>query len=139
MKKYWILSLVYAGLGLGLGVYYREFTKMMDFAGKTSLAVTHPHMLILGALVMLLLSLYMKGREFEKPVLSKVMFYAYNIGLVWTVAMMVVRGTLTVLGTDLGSASAAISGIAGIGHIALGTGLILLVINVFHTKKIEEK
>lgn len=139
MKKYWILSLVYAGLGLGLGVYYREFTKMMDFAGKTSLAVTHPHMLILGALVMLLLSLYMKGREFEKPVLSKVMFYAYNIGLVWTVTMMVVRGTLTVLGTDLGSANAAISGIAGIGHIALGTGLILLIINVFHTKKIEEK
>lgn len=139
MKKYWILSLVYAGLGLGLGVYYREFTKMMDFAGKTSLAVAHPHMLILGAFVMLLLSLYMKGREFEKPVLSKVMFYTYNIGLVWTVTMMVVRGTLTVLGTDLGSANAAISGIAGIGHIALGTGLILLIINVFHTKKIEEK
>lgn len=139
MKKYWILSLVYAGLGLGLGVYYREFTKMMDFVGKTSLAVAHPHMLILGALVMLLLSLYMKGREFEKPVLSKVMFYAYNIGLAWTLTMMVVRGTLTVLGTDLGSANAAISGIAGIGHIALGTGLILLIINVFHTKKIEEK
>ena len=138
MKKYWILSLVYAGVGLGLGVYYREFTKMLGFDGKTALGLAHPHMLILGALVMLLISLYMKEREFAKPVLSKVMFWVYNVGLVWTVAMMVVRGTLTVLGTDLGKMDGMFSGLAGLGHIALATGLILLFINLYHTRKTEE-
>ena len=52
--------------------------------------------------------------------------------------MMVVRGTLTVLGTDLGKMDGMVSGLAGLGHIALATGLILLFINLYHTRKTEE-
>ena len=44
-----------------------------------------------------------------------------------SVFMMLTRGTLEVIGLPLSSAlDASISGIAGIGHILLGTGLILL-------------
>ena len=44
-----------------------------------------------------------------------------------SVFMMLSRGTLEVIGLSLSSAlDASISGIAGIGHILLGTGLILL-------------
>lgn len=44
-----------------------------------------------------------------------------------SVFMMLTRGTLEVIGLSLSSAlDAYISGIAGIGHILLGTGLILL-------------
>ena len=44
-----------------------------------------------------------------------------------SVFMMLPRGTLEVIGLPLSSAlDASISGIAGIGHILLGTGLILL-------------
>ena len=44
-----------------------------------------------------------------------------------SVFMMLTRGTLEVIGLPLSSAlDAYISGIAGIGHILLGTGLILL-------------
>ena len=44
-----------------------------------------------------------------------------------SVFMMLTRGTLEVIGLSLSSAlDASISGIAGIGHILLGTGLILL-------------
>ena len=43
--------------------------------------------------------------------------------------MLAVRGVLQVLGTPLSAgADAAISGIAGIGHILLGAGLVLLVL-----------
>ena len=47
-----------------------------------------------------------------------------------SVFMMLTRGTLEVIGLPLSSAlDASISGIAGIGHILLGTGLILLLMS----------
>lgn len=53
----------------------------------------------------------------------------YNIGVPLTAFMMVVRGILQVLGTELSKgAGAAISGIAGIGHILTGIGIILLIV-----------
>lgn len=52
-----------------------------------------------------------------------------------SVFMMLPRGTLEVIGLPLSSASDAyISGIAGIGHILLGTGLILLLTLLRKTK-----
>ena len=45
--------------------------------------------------------------------------------------MLAVRGILQVLGTPLSSSiNAAISGVAGIGHILLGTGLVLLLLQI---------
>jgi hypothetical protein len=50
----------------------------------------------------------------------------YNIGLAVTVVMMVVRGIAQVLNISLSSAAnASISGIAGIGHMLTGVGIIL--------------
>ena len=52
-----------------------------------------------------------------------------------SVFMMLPRGTLEVIGLPLSSAlDASISGIAGIGHILLGTGLILLLTLLRKTK-----
>ena len=55
----------------------------------------------------------------------------YHIGLNLTSVMFVLRGIVQVLGTELSSGmNAAISGIAGIGHILLGISLVLLLIQV---------
>ena len=52
-----------------------------------------------------------------------------------SVFMMLIRGTLEVIGLPLSSAlDASISGIAGIGHILLGTGLILLLASLRKAK-----
>ena len=52
-----------------------------------------------------------------------------------SVFMMLSRGTLEVIGVSLSSAlDAYISGIAGIGHILLGTGLILLFVSLRKAK-----
>ena len=49
----------------------------------------------------------------------------YHIGLNLTAVMLVVRGVTQVMGTNLSrSADAAISGMAGIGHILLGVSLV---------------
>lgn len=52
----------------------------------------------------------------------------YNIGLNLTAIMLVVRGIVQVL--DLNVVSAAISGVAGIGHIILGVSLILILLDI---------
>ena len=52
-----------------------------------------------------------------------------------SVFMMLIRGTLEVISLPLSSAlDAYISGIAGIGHILLGTGLILLFVSLRKAK-----
>lgn len=55
----------------------------------------------------------------------------YNIGLAVTVVMMVVRGIAQVLNISLSSvANASISGIAGIGHMLTGVGIILFLVSL---------
>ena len=49
----------------------------------------------------------------------------YNIGLILAVIMLVVRGVTQVLAIPLSTGmSAAISGVAGLGHIILAIGMI---------------
>ena len=55
----------------------------------------------------------------------------YNIGVPLTAIMLVVRGVAQVGGMALSAAaSASISGIAGIGHILTGAGIILLLLSL---------
>ena len=55
----------------------------------------------------------------------------YHVGLNLTALLLAVRGVTQVLGLSLSAgASAAISGIAGIGHILLGVSLVLLLMQV---------
>ena len=60
--------------------------------------------------------------------------WIYNIGVPLTAVMMLVRGVTQVFGLSLSSAlSASISGIAGIGHILTGVGIVLLLISLKKT------
>ena len=59
------------------------------------------------------------------------MLAVYHVGLNLTAIMLMVRGVIQVLGITLSSAmNAAISGMAGIGHILLGISLILLLLQI---------
>lgn len=130
MKRYMNLSLVYAVLAMVGGVFYREFTKFNGFTGKTTLGVVHPHYFLLGMVFFLLLLLLEKNFGFTGPKTGRVLI-AYQVGLNLTTVMFVVRGVTQVLGTALSSGmSAAISGIAGIGHILLGISLVLVLVQI---------
>ena len=137
MKKYLNYSLSYGVMGLVCGVYFREFTKIMGFTGITTLSKAHPHFLILGTMLFLIVALFSDRLDLEKDKTFALFMRIYNIGLPLTVLMMLIRGPLQVLGTPLSKGlNASISGIAGIGHILLGAGLILLIVSL---KKAKEK
>lgn len=133
MKRYINTALLYAILAMGGGVFYREFTKFNDFTAQTTLKAVHPHYFLLGMIFFLLLLLLEKNFSFTNTKTRRVLT-AYQIGLNLTAIMLVVRGVTQVLGTTLSSStSAAISGIAGIGHIVLGVSLVLLLIQIKHS------
>ena len=130
MKRYMNLALLYAVLAMVGGVFYREFTKFNGFTAKTTLGVVHTHYFLLGMVFFLLLLLLEKSLSFTGAKTGRVLA-AYQIGLNLTAVMFVVRGVTQVLGTALSSGmSAAISGVAGIGHILLGVSLVLLLIEI---------
>lgn len=127
MKRLLDTALVYMVLGLASGLFYREYVKATDSLGThTQLNTLHTHLLVLG-MIMFLLVLALDAifslsgrRSFD------VFYWTYNIGLVVTVALMIVRGILTLDGQDPASTTAAIPGIAGLGHMLLTAGLIAL-------------
>ena len=131
MKKYLNIALVYALAAMAGGVFYREFTKFNHFSGVTVLGKVHAHLFLLGMLVYLLVALYAAHNELGKLRSFRAFLWCYNIGVVLTAAMMVVRGVFQVLGTGLSAAaSASISVIAGVGHILTGAGIILLLLSL---------
>ena len=130
MKRYINTALLYAILAMAGGVFYREFTKFSGFTAKTTLSVVHAHYFLLGMVFFLLLLLLEKNFSFTGPKTGRVLVL-YHVGLNLTAVMLVVRGVVQVLGTPLSTGmSAAISGMAGIGHILLGVSLVLLLAQI---------
>lgn len=137
MKKYLNLAMGYAIAAMAGGVFYREFTKWNHFSGITMLSKVHAHLFMLGMMVFLLVALFSRQMDLEKEKSFRRFFLIYNIGLPLTVLMMLVRGIIQVKETPLSAgADAAISGIAGIGHILLSIGLLLLLVTL---KRAAEK
>lgn len=130
MKRYMNTALVYAILAMVGGVFYREFTKFNGFTAKTTLSVVHTHYFLLGMVFFLLLLVLEKIFSFTGPKTGRLLAF-YHVGLNLTAVMLVIRGVTQVLGTALSSGmSAAISGMAGIGHILLGVSLVLLLVQL---------
>ena len=130
MKRYINSALLYAVLAMAGGVFYREFTKFNDFTGKTTLSVVHTHYFLLGMTFFLVLLLLEKSFSFTGAKTGRVLA-VYHVGLNLAAAMLVVRGVTQVSIPTLSSGmSAAISGIAGIGHILLGVSMVLLLMQV---------
>lgn len=131
MKKYINISLIYAISAMAGGVFYREFTKFNGFTGNTILGKVHPHLFLLGMIVFLLVALFAKHCDLKNRKSFKAFMCVYNIGVPLTAVMLLVRGIVQVLNISLTSAmDSAISGIAGIGHILTGVGIIMLLLSL---------
>ena len=130
MKRYMNSALLYAALALAGGGFYREFTKFSGFSGKTALAVVHTHYFLMGMVFFLLLLVLEKSFAFSGPKTGRALAL-YHAGLNLTAVMLAVRGVTQVRGLSLTAGmDAALSGMAGIGHILLGFGLILLLLQL---------
>lgn len=130
MKHYGNAALAYAVLAMMGGVFYREFTRLNGFAGRTALGVVHTHYFMLGMVFFLLLLALEKSFSFTGPSTGRVLA-VYHAGLNLTAVLLAVRGITQVLGMELSAGmSAALSGMAGIGHILLGVSLLLLLLQI---------
>ncbi len=130
MKRYMNTAFLYAVLAMAGGAFYREFTKFNGFSGRTALGVVHTHYFLLGMVFFLLLLLLEKNFSFTNAKTGRILA-VYHVGLNLTTVMLVVRGVAQVLEVPLSSGmDAAISGIAGIGHILLGVDLVLLLLQL---------
>lgn len=130
MKRYMNMALLYAILAMAGGVFYREFTRFNGFTAKTTLSVVHTHYFLLGMVFFLLLLLLEKNFSFTSAKTGRILA-VYHTGLNLTAVMLVVRGVAQVTVPALSSGmNAAISGVAGIGHILLGVSIILLLVQI---------
>lgn len=120
MKKYFNYSIFYLILGLGFGVFYREFTKMNNFEGQTQLSLVHTHALTLGFIFFILVLLLEKNFNLSKNKGFNKCILLYNISLIYLIVTLTIRGCMQVLGTDF----AGLSHIAGLGHALLGVSMV---------------
>ena len=100
MKRYANASLLYALIAMAGGVFYREFTKLNGFTGKTTLSVVHTHYFLLGMVVFLLLLLSEKVFAFSGEKTGRVLAL-YHTGLNITGAALLARGITQVLAMPL--------------------------------------
>lgn len=123
MKKIYFASLAYLFLGLGFGVFYREFTKVNHFpeSGVTQLSLVHTHLLTLGFMFLLIVLVLEKLFELSAQPLFTPAFWLFNAGLVLSTSIMVWHGIYQVLGKAF---ETSLSGIAGVGHIAMSLGIL---------------
>jgi cbb3-type cytochrome oxidase subunit 1 len=128
MKQLYYATTLYTVLGLVAGFFYREFTKAHNFTGKTELAVTHTHLLALGTLFFLIVLALEKQFALSSQRLFGWFFWTYNVGVLWTVAIMTAIGMRTVLGR---SESDLLAHLAGGGHILLTVGLTLFFVCLY--------
>ena len=121
MKKIINTAMFYMVYGLTAGAFYREYTKFKEYEGLTSLSKVHPHVIVLGMLLFLIIGAYAYNKEdLIKTKSSSRFFKVYNIALVGTSLTMFVRGLTQVNSSQLTKAMyMSISGIAGVFHILM--------------------
>lgn len=124
MKKYYNAAMIYLIIGLGLGVFYREFTKMSGFEGQTVLKGLHTHVLVLGFIFFIVVLLLEKNFSLSSLKQSKSWFVFYNIAFVAFIGTMLARGILQVKGLDMNG----LSHMAGLVHALMGIALVWLMV-----------
>lgn len=143
MKKYLKIATFFAALGIAGGVFYREYSKFKGVDnGFNILGLVHPHFLVLGVIMVLVLGLvicYMKPQsKLLKPGLI-----CYCTGTAGAGIMLFIRGIIDIqtkvseyiLSKGL---HYAVSGISGMFHIAFGVGFVLILIALLKAKEPEQ-
>lgn len=127
MKKILNISFVYFILAMVGGVFYREFTKILGFNGKTTLAYVHVHLLVLGTFLFLIIALFCRDSELLDNRRIQQFLIVYNVSLPLMVCMLLIRGILQATEFEVTNAmNGMIAGIAGISHIFLAISLWML-------------
>lgn len=121
------LLVTWTTLGLASGLAYRELTRSVGFSGYTQLSLVHTHTLVLGTVVGMILLVMERLYRLSDDRRFVWFVWVWNIGLGLTAGTLAVKGTLQVLSSPA-AGSAALAGIAGLGHITLTAGFVLMLL-----------
>lgn len=114
-----------------MGVFYREFPKILGFYGETRLVLLHGHYLALGLVFFVLLLLLEKQFSFSIRPNVKYFVLFYHFGLNITGLALLFRGIVDVNEIVLQrGVNVSVSVIAGIGHVLLGVSMVLLLFQI---------
>ncbi len=123
MKRILYAFMTYTMLGLFSGFTYRELTVHYEFTGSTQMSVMHTHLLTLGMFMFLMLIPIEKLFKLSSYYLFNWYFIIYNIGVIVTVTMQFLKGFKQIARQPIPDSFA---GFAGIGHVTITVGFILL-------------
>lgn len=147
MKKYIKLAFVFLMIGIGCGIFYREFSKAYALANEyTTLGLAHTHFLVLGVAFVILFGLVADKLNGRDDSLFKAAFLTYIVGVSGAGGMLVVRGITDVLVKSekavfqlSSGGNGAIAGVSGIFHAVLGIGFILIFVAWLRKIKKQER
>ncbi|MGV3244710.1 DUF2871 domain-containing protein [Staphylococcus sp. 11261D007BR] len=125
MKRILYAFIVYTSLGLVSGFLYRELTVHFNYTGETQMSVMHTHLLTLGMFMFLMLIPIEKLFKISSYYLFNWFYIVYNVGVVVTIGMQFTKGYMQIAGQSI---SPSIAGFAGMGHVIITAGFILLFI-----------
>lgn len=126
MRRMINAAFAYAAAAMAGGVFYREYTKLTDFTGQTSLSVVHTHLFLLGMLFLLVAALMERALGLSQSRKFRAFWGVYNAGVIVTAATLFLRGLTQASAAALSAGmNGALSGIAGLGHMMTGVGLVL--------------
>lgn len=139
MKKMVSTAFCYAVAAMAGGVFYREFTKFNGFAGTTALGLLHAHLFMLGMVFFLLAALFCGRWQLPRSRKFRAFYGLYNAGVPLTAAMLLARGVLQVIKAPLTPAlDGAVSGLAGLGHLLTGAGIVLFFLALREQMSMED-
>lgn len=97
----------------------------------TVLSVIHPHLLILGTLLFIILAVIAKVTNIQNNRLFKKFVIIYNFSLPFMILTMLIRGILQITNTAINSLiDKMLSGFAGLSHITMMIALLILLISL---------
>ena len=137
MTRLFYAAFAYMLAGVASGLFYREFTKLNGYPEGMmgQLGVAHTHILTLGMIVLLIVLVLERSFSLSSSRLFRWFFWIYNAGVVISAAGLVWHGMLQVLGEE---SSKMIAGIAGLGHMLVGAGFVLLLLALLSAIRREE-
>lgn len=124
MKTLYRAAFYYVILGLGFGLFYREFTVFYQFDGLTALSTLHVHTLVLGFIFHLVLLSLDLNLSLNSQKQFKLFFWFYQMSLHGLLVTLTWRGILDVLGTTM----VGLNHLAGLFHTTLAISLVLWMI-----------
>lgn len=127
VKTMYLISIFYLMISLLSGLFYHEIAYYTHFTGTSTLRFVHPHGIILGAFLFLIIPLFMKNYAIQENKYFSKFIISYNLGLIISLVFMIIRGITQLLLIPVSSFSDhLIGGLAGIGHIILTIGIYFL-------------